>query len=91
MLDTPQVALLATIIDGNAYRERLTMPKMVVNSANDEFFMPDDTRYWWANMTEPKHFMIMPNTEHTTATGILEELPSIKAFLKATLANKTIP
>ena len=67
------------------------MPKMVVNSGNDEFFMPDDTHYWWANMPEPKHFLLMPNAEHTTATGALEELPAIKAFINAVLNEEAVP
>jgi len=78
-------------VDPYQYRERLTMPKMVVNSGNDEFFMPDDTHYWWANMPEPKRFLLLPNSDHTTATGILEELPAIKTFINAVIDNATVP
>jgi len=90
-IDTPESVLLTSIIDPLAYKERLTMPKMVVNSGNDEFFMPDNTHYWWDDMPGPKHWMFMPNSDHTTVTGIGEELPSIKVFLQTIMADKPVP
>jgi PhoPQ-activated pathogenicity-related protein len=33
---------MADIIDPYNYRDRLTMPKLVVDSGGDEFFMLDD-------------------------------------------------
>ena len=38
------------IIDSYEYREQLLMPKLVITAANDEFFLPTDSRYWWADM-----------------------------------------
>ena len=35
------------IIDSYEYREQLLMPKLVITAANDEFFLPTDSRYWW--------------------------------------------
>jgi hypothetical protein len=42
-------------------------------------------------MPEPKHFMIMPNTEHSCITGILEAVPAIGAFLQGLLNKDDIP
>jgi pimeloyl-ACP methyl ester carboxylesterase len=60
---------LAGIVDPYSYIERFTMPTLVVNSANDEFFMPDDVLPWWDEMPPPKNFLMLPNTEHSLATG----------------------
>jgi len=82
---------MAANIDPFSYRERLTMPKLVVNSADDEFFMNDNTHYWWNDMPGPKHWMLMPNAEHATVTGLGEELPAIKTFMNAVLKENEIP
>ena len=53
------------------------MPKYVVNAANDEFFLPTDTAFWWEKMPnyyELNRFILLPNTEHSMATGILGKL-----------------
>jgi len=67
------------------------MPKMIVNAVMDEFQQPDDTHYWWSGMPEPKHFLIAPNAEHSLATGILEVVPAIGAWIQNLLHKDTIP
>jgi len=81
-IDDPNNQILSKIIDGYFYRERLTMPKLVVNAGGDEFFMPDDTHWWWKDMPDPKHFLMVPNAEHSQATGILEVVPAIGSFIR---------
>jgi PhoPQ-activated pathogenicity-related protein len=83
--------LWTNITDPIKYAERLTMPKLVVNSGMDEFFMPDDTHWWWSKMPEPKHFLMTPNTDHICATGVLETIPAIGAFIKSVLNDKPAP
>jgi len=89
--DMPQMRLLQEYEDPYFYRHRLTMPKLIVNAVMDEFQQPDDTHYWWADMPEPKHFLIAPNAEHSLATGILEVVPSISAFIQAHLLKENVP
>ena len=65
--------------------EKLTMPKLVINAGMDEFFLPDDGHYWWDDMTLPKKRLIVPNAEHSEATGILELLPAVGAFFNGVI------
>lgn len=81
-LDSDNMVSLATLVDPYFYRNRLTMPKLVVNAVLDEFQQPDDTHYWWDDMPEPKHFIMTPNAEHSEATGILEIVPAIGSWIQ---------
>uniref|UniRef100_A0A7S3H7N8 Uncharacterized protein n=1 Tax=Spumella elongata TaxID=89044 RepID=A0A7S3H7N8_9STRA len=89
--DDPNMVHLQENVDPFWYASRLTMPKMVVNAAMDEFQQPDDTDYWWAQMPGPKRFLMLPNTEHSLATGILEAVPAIGAFLGGLLNHVDVP
>eukprot|EP00605_Chrysophyceae_sp_TOSAG23-4_P002816 GSChrysophyteH1.ASY1.ANO1.3101.1 assembled CDS len=91
-IDSPQMQLLAENVDPYYYRNRLTMPKLVVNAVADEFQQPDDTHYWWDEMPGPKHFIMTPNAEHSEATGILEIVPAIGAWIEQLLKDhKKVP
>jgi hypothetical protein len=89
--DDPNMVHLQENVDPFWYKDRLTMPKLVVNAGMDEFQQPDDTHYWWAEMPEPKRFMMIPNAEHSLATGILEAVPGIGAWVQALLHKDAVP
>jgi PhoPQ-activated pathogenicity-related protein len=90
-LDSPGVAAMATIVDPYAYRSRLTMPKLVINAGGDEFFLPDDTSYWWGSLAGESHFLMVKNAEHSMATGIFEVLPAAAAFGLSVLQGGSRP
>merc|ERR1711964_226143 len=52
------------------------MPKLICDATGDEFFLPDDWLYWERSLAGPKHFVMVPNAEHSMITGILELLPA---------------
>jgi PhoPQ-activated pathogenicity-related protein len=56
---------LLDIVDPIAYRERLTMPKLILNSAGDQFFLPDSSRFYFDDLLEPKHLSYSFNTDHS--------------------------
>jgi len=84
-LDLPVTQKMMEIIDPIVYKDRLTMPKMVINAGGDEFFLPDDHRFWWDEMQGEKNLLMVPNAEHSMATGILEVLPAVEAFTQGVL------
>ena len=50
---------MAGIIDPYVYRERLTMPKLVIDAGGDEFFMLDDNHFWWDDMVGELHLLMV--------------------------------
>ncbi|CAI5511762.1 unnamed protein product, partial [Closterium sp. Naga37s-1] len=63
-LQSPQFQRLVEDTDPYYYRERLTMPKLLLCASNDEVLALDDTYIWWNDMPEPKLLKIMANSEH---------------------------
>ena len=82
-LDSDTTAKMAEIIDPTNYpKSRLQMPKLAINSGGDEFLLPDDTTFWWTKMQGKNDFLMVPNAEHSEATGVLELLPAVSTFLR---------
>jgi PhoPQ-activated pathogenicity-related protein len=55
---------LLVMIDPYRYRERLTMPKLIMNSTGDQFFLPDASRLYYADLPGPKLLRYSVNTDH---------------------------
>lgn len=64
-MGTPQNHALMAIEDPFSYRDRLTMPKYIVNAAGDQFFLPDSSQFYWNDLTGEKHLRYIPNTDHS--------------------------
>jgi len=93
-LDDPNFPAMEDLIDPYAYRKRLTMPKMVVSSTGDEFFMPDDTHMFWDELPEPKYFRLLANAEHSTSLSSLSSPHfafSFRQFVLAAFKNYPMP
>ena len=90
-LTTPLFSVLAKQIDPLMYKENLTMPKLVIDSTGDEFFMPDDDHYWWGDLPGETHRLMVANAEHSMATGIIELLAGGDAFYLSLLEKQQRP
>lgn len=61
---TPESRALYTIEDPYFYRDRLDLPKLLINAAGDQFFLPDSSRFSFAGLPGPKFLRYIPNTDH---------------------------
>lgn len=55
---------LKKIIDPYEYRTRYTMPKFLVNSTGDQFFLPDSAQFYFDALPGDKYLRYIPNTDH---------------------------
>jgi len=63
-MDDPKLDDLYELVDPFAYRSRLTMPKFIVNSAGDQFFLPDSSQFYFDELVGEKHLRYVPNSDH---------------------------
>jgi PhoPQ-activated pathogenicity-related protein len=61
---TKQFQDLLKIEEPYEYRDRLTMPKFILNSTGDQFFLPDSSQFYWNDLKGEKHLRYVPNTDH---------------------------
>src|SRR5205823_7237776 len=62
---TPQHRALMKIEEPYEYRHRLTMPKFMINAADDQFFLPDSWQFYFNDLQGVKYLRYVPNAEHS--------------------------
>jgi PhoPQ-activated pathogenicity-related protein len=86
---TPEHAALMRIEDPYFYRDRLTMPKYVVNAGGDQYFPPDSSKFYFGDLVGPKYLRYVPNADHSLRGSDAHE--SILAFYQAVLNKAAMP
>jgi len=71
-LRTPEGRELLQVIDPYAYRDRLTMPKFIINSSGDEFFPPNSAQFYLGDLAGETLVRYLPNTNHSGENGGLD-------------------
>src|SRR5262245_37757455 len=87
--EDPRIKLLYAIEDPYSYRDRLTMPKFVVNAAGDQYFPPDSSQFYYGDLVGEKYLRYVPNADHSLRDSDAQE--SIIAFYQTILAGKPRP
>lgn len=90
-IGTPEYQEVLRIEDAYHYRNRaaLKMPKFLINAAGDEFFLPDNSQFYYGDLPEEKHLRYVPNAKHNLAGS--DATDSMIAFYQSILAGKRRP
>lgn len=88
---TPEYRAVLAIEDPYEYRDRprLRMPKYVINAAGDEFFLPDNSQFYFAEMPDEKHLRYVPNAKHSLAGSDAREC--LQVFCQSVMDGKSRP
>jgi PhoPQ-activated pathogenicity-related protein len=90
-LKTREGELLSRIVDPYRYLNngRFEKPKLILNSAGDEFFMPDSSQFYFADLPGQNNYLrYIPNTGH----GLDERaIQSTITFTDAVLNGRQLP
>ncbi len=88
-LNDPAADWLLAMVDPLQYADRLDMPKYLINSACDEFFLPDSWRFYYDQLPGPKRLRYVPNTGHSLANS--DAMDSVIALGLAQLRGAAVP
>ncbi|MCS3429931.1 PhoPQ-activated pathogenicity-related family protein [Klebsiella sp. BIGb0407] len=93
-IDTNEFSSLMTIEDPLSYlstdmRKRLEIEKYIINASGDDFYVPDNSRFYYDILPGPKSLRVVGNSTHH---GILSvTVPSLITFLNRYQAQKALP
>lgn len=86
---TPRYQELLKTVEPFEYRDRLTLPKYMVNAAGDEFFLPDSSQFYFKELKGEKLLRYVPNAKHSLAGSDARE--SMGAYYSMILNEKPRP
>ncbi|AWM36862.1 PhoPQ-activated pathogenicity-related protein [Gemmata obscuriglobus] len=98
--DTPEAKKLWQMVDPWVYREKLTLPKMIINGANDPYWPLDALNSYWGDLKGDKWVLYVPNAGHdlreVDADGKKELLPmravaTLAAFGRCQVFDQKMP
>lgn len=88
-MDHPRLDDLYKLEDPFNYKDRLLMPKLVINAAGDQFFLPDSSQFYWDQLKGPKAIRYVPNTDHGLGGS---DVPfTVLAFYTMIQKNQPLP
>ncbi|GMW01839.1 MAG: hypothetical protein AMXMBFR84_29760 [Candidatus Hydrogenedentota bacterium] len=89
-MGTKQYEDLLNLVEPYSYRARYTMPKYIVNSTGDQFFLPDSSQFYFDDLPGEKHLRYVPNTDHGVSRGS-DAMVSIYAFYESVVKGTPRP
>jgi PhoPQ-activated pathogenicity-related protein len=102
MPNTEEAKRLWSMVDPYFYRDKLKMPKLIINGANDAYWTVDALNIYWNELPGEKYVLIVPNAGHSLEerpdggipnplTARKRVLDSTLAFTKLQVAGKSMP
>ena len=86
---TPEYKALMKIEEPYEYRDRLTMPKFLINAAGDQFFLPDSSQFYFNDLPGVKYVRYVPNADHSLKNP--EAHDTLRACYNAILNHVALP
>lgn len=88
--ESEELKTLRGWIDPYSYRQRYTMPKLLLLGTNDPYWTVDSLRHYWNDLPPPKLVFQTPNAGHDLAGG-KEAIQSLAAFYQMIADGGELP
>jgi len=86
---TEEYQKLIKIVEPYEYRDRLTLPKLLINATGDQFFLPDSHRFYFDDLQGPTYTRYIPNADHSLSDTDAPE--TLAAWHLAIAHGKPLP
>jgi PhoPQ-activated pathogenicity-related protein len=86
---TPEYAALMKIEEPYEYRQRLTLPKFLINASGDQFFVPDSAQFYFKDLPGVKYLRYVPNADHSLRDS--DALMSLLAYYSSVITGAKLP
>ncbi|KAA3660087.1 MAG: PhoPQ-activated pathogenicity-like protein PqaA type [Calditrichaeota bacterium] len=80
---------LTEVVEPYNFRDRITIPKLLINASGDQFFLPDSWQFYWQDLQGEKHIRYVPNANHSLRRT--DAIETVAAFHHAIINDKTRP
>lgn len=87
--DTPEYARLIDLVEPYEYRDRLALPKLIINATGDQFFLPDSHRFYFDDLKGPKYVRYVPNADHSMRDT--DAVETLAAWHHAITRDRSLP
>jgi PhoPQ-activated pathogenicity-related protein len=98
MPDTPEARRLMQMVDPYSYRDRLTLPKFLINGNNDPYWTVDALNLYWDGLKGEKWVLYVPNAGHNLEQhyengrkDVARALNGLAAFGRHQITGKPLP
>jgi PhoPQ-activated pathogenicity-related protein len=81
---------LIEIVDPYSYRDRFTMPKLLINGTNDPYWTPDATRFYLPDLPGSTSLYWAPNAGHDLANDYPNVLGTTAAWFRLVAGERKI-
>ena len=89
-VNTPDGQEITTMIDPYSYRKKLTMPKLIFNGTNDEYWPVDAVKNYFDQIPGENYLHYVPNAGHGLGDK-RQAVQALSAFFGETLEKKGYP
>ena len=89
-VDTPDGRELVAMIDPFSYRDKLTMPKLILNGTNDEYWPADAIKHYISEIPGENYLHYVPNAGHGLGDK-KQAIQALSSFFAETLHKTGYP
>ena len=89
--ESPRERQLRLMMDPYTYRQRVPIPKLLINGANDRYWVLDAMSLYWGDLVGPKYALNLPNAGHGLDGGKMLAMSTVAAFFQHSVTRTPMP